>query len=137
MSRARKIIVVLLILLAGVLAGVTLLALYRMPWLQVVATLSAFLVLVEALNKLERADPFNGAKGLMPRLRGLGWLFMPWAWRRERVVIVLKIFGWGLLALGAAGYVARIYIATPTFPPDVAVIAGFAVLIVRSRLKEG
>lgn len=108
-----------------------------MNWMQIVAAAAAAVVLAEALNKLERADPFDGRRGLAPRLWGLAWLLAPWAWKRDRVVVGLKIVGWSLLALGAAGYLVRLFLPVPWFPPDVAVIAGFAVLIVRSRVKEG
>lgn len=107
-----------------------------MTGLHVVVAVSAFVVLAEALNKLERADPFQGRRGLRVRLVALGWLFVPWAWSRPHVVVVLKVIGWFLLALGAGGYLVRLVLPVPWFYPDVAVIAGFAVLVVRSRLKE-
>jgi len=88
--------------------------------LQVLHMVSGLILLAESLNKLERTDPF--AKGLGLRLRIATWL---------------KVIAWCLLAAGGAGA-----LATPVFhlpPPtlqDVAVIFGFALLVVRSRLKE-
>jgi hypothetical protein len=128
---------VMLVVVATLLLGGTTLLLLDRPWPQRVAWFASWAILAEGLNKLERSDPFAGAVGWKPRLLGLLWLFVPWAWRRDRVVVVLKIFGWALLAVGAAGYIARLYINAPWFSPDVAVIAGFAILIVRSRVKEG
>jgi hypothetical protein len=136
----RALILLLAALLASVallLLGSTALLLAARPWPEVVGWFASWAVLAEALNKLERADPFNGATGWLPRVRGLACLLAPWAWKRDRVVVVLKIFGWALLAVGAAGYIVRLYLPVPWFSPDVAVIAGFAVLIVRSRVKEG
>lgn len=106
-------------------------ALYIVHWL------SGLVVLAEALNKLERTDLFDGRNGLWPRVAGLGWLFVPWRWRLARVVMVVKLAAWALLAIGGAGAVATPFMALekPSLQ-DLAVIAGFALLIVRSRLKE-
>lgn len=82
---------------------------------------AGFIVLAEALNKLERTAPC--AAGLTPR---------------ERVTVWLKGFAWLLLGLGGAGA-----LITPLLPlerptlQDVCVMLGFAVLIVRTRVKEG
>lgn len=103
-----------------------------MTWLHVLQMLASLVVLAEALNKIERSDVFEGHCGLRARLRASTWLLRPWAWRRQRVVTVLKVLGWACLSVGAAGSV----LTAPT-GPNVAVIGGFAVLIVRSRLKEG
>lgn len=100
-----------------------------------VLILSALVVMAEALNKLERCGPTR--PGLTPR---------------QRLVDSLKAIAWALLALGAGGALAG-----PVLPflgriPDwlavvvrfeqptldhVAVMLGFAVLIVRTRFKEG
>lgn len=101
--------------------------------LLVVHWVSAFVVLAEALNKIERTAPF--ARGLT---------------LRTRVVDTLKAVAWVLMAIGAAGELAGPVLAlagvspnsgfAPTAPPTVtatAVLAGFAVLIVRTRVKEG
>lgn len=108
-----------------------------MSWLSVIHFAAGVIVVAEALNKLERADLFDGRRGLLPRLGSLCWLVTPWRWKRERVVQVIKTIGWALLALGGAGALATplIHLDRPTLQ-DVAVIAGFALLIVRSRLKE-
>lgn len=81
---------------------------------------SGFLVLAEALNKLERTSPL--ARGLQPKARAAAWL---------------KALAWALLAMGGAGALVTplLHLEAPTLQ-DVAVITGFAVLIVRSRLKE-
>lgn len=84
--------------------------------------MAGFIVLAEALNKLERTAPCRPGT--------LGW--------RVRITEWLKGFAWLLLGLG--GVVALI---TPFLPverptlPDVCVLLGFAVLIVRTRVKEG
>lgn len=78
-------------------------------------------ILAEALNKLERTAPC--AHGLS---------------RRQRVLQWLKGVAWILLALGAAGVIAG-----PIFGNDLrnfreaCMYAGFVVLIVRTRIKEG
>lgn len=94
--------------------------------------LAGLVVLAEALNKLERTCPLA---------RGLIW--------HERLVSSLKAIAWGLLALGAgcavaaplllamglhSGYLLRL--EHPTLA-ETAVLVGFAVLIVRTRIKEG
>jgi hypothetical protein len=93
---------------------------------------AAIVVLAEALNKIERADLFAGRNGLRDRALAALWLLAPWAWKRPHVVTVLKVIGWALLSTGAAGAVLE-----PPSGPDVAVLCGFAMLIVRSRVKEG
>lgn len=96
-----------------------------MTWLQIIHFTAGLLVLAEALNKLERTAPLR--PGIKPRERATEWL---------------KAVAWSLLALGGAGAViapALPYLLpaqTPTLP-DVCVIVGFAVLIVRTRVKEG
>lgn len=96
---------------------------------------SGCIVLAEALNKLERTAPFKS--GLTPR---------------QRVVDGLKALAWALLALGAAGAVITPFllptgmvgaVIVPLFQlerptlQDACVLVGFAVLIVRTRIKEG
>lgn len=96
-----------------------------MTWLQLIHFTAGLLVLAEALNKLERTAPLR--PGLKPRERATEWL---------------KAVAWSLLALGGAGAVIApalpflLPAQTPTLP-DVCVIVGFAVLIVRTRVKEG
>ena len=78
-------------------------------------------VVAEALNKLERTAPCR--PGLVPHARMVAWL---------------KAIAWGLLALGGAGALVGPWLRpTPPTLADVCVIAGFAVLIVRTRFKEG
>lgn len=83
--------------------------------------LAALVILAEALNKAERTAPLRA--GLRPR---------------ERLTEALKALAWALLALGAGGGLAGPFLNQP--PPtlaDACVAAGFAVLIVRTRVKEG
>ena len=105
-----------------------------MSALQIIQLLAAFIVIAEACNKLERTNPF--APGIS---------------RHDRLVHGLKALAWTLLALGA--FCALI---SPLLVPlgmrsstsqlithyepslaEVCVMAGFAVLIVRTRVKEG
>lgn len=89
--------------------------------LAIVHWISGVIVLAEALNKLERTNPVR--RGLRPR---------------ERITEALKALAWALLAVGGAGAVI-----TPLLPlehptlQDACVLLGFAVLIVRTRVKEG
>lgn len=102
--------------------------------IQLIHWLAGIVVLAEALNKLERTAPFAAGLSL-----------------RKRVVDFLKALAWLLLAIGAGGAVAtpllislgihatpfdHITHAHPTFA-ETAVLLGFAVLIVRTRVKEG
>lgn len=87
----------------------------------VVHWLAGLVVLAEALNKLERVSPLAPGLGV-----------------RARVVDVLKTLAWLLLALGAGGaLITPLLGLAPATLQDVAVLAGFAVLIVRTRVKEG
>jgi hypothetical protein len=103
-------------------------ALYILHWL------AGFIVLAEALNKLERTAPF--APGLT---------------NHRRIVDGLKALAWVLLAIGAGGAVATpilgamdVHSSTsqmlvhqaPSFA-ETAVLLGFSVLIIRTRVKEG
>lgn len=84
--------------------------------------LAGFIVLAEALNKLERTAPCR--RGCM------GW--------RARTTEWLKAIAWALLAVAGAGA-----LVTPMLPlerptlQDVCAMVGFATLIVRTRVKEG
>lgn len=98
--------------------------------LQIIGALCAFIVLAEALNKIERADLWGGRTG-RARLGALAALLRPWSWQRDNVVTVLKVAGWCLMSVGAAGS-----LITRPNAPALCVLAGFALLIVRSRLKE-
>lgn len=102
--------------------------------LELLHMLAGLVVLAEALNKLERTSPC--APGLTPH---------------QRLVDGLKALAWALLALGAGGAVAApvllsLGVHSGSLPlmrlecPTVAetsVLLGFAVLIVRTRIKEG
>lgn len=81
--------------------------------------MAGLIVLAEALNKLERADP---------SITG------PW---REALVRWLKILAWMMLAVGGAGALVTPFlnIGKPGVQ-DAAMMIGFAVLILRTRLKE-
>lgn len=102
--------------------------------LQTLHWVAGLVVLAEALNKLERACPLAlGLSGC------------------ERLVQFVKALGWMLLALGAGGAVATPVLLSMGVPSshlpmlrleqptlaEVAVLTGFAVLIIRTRLKEG
>lgn len=103
--------------------------------LQIVHVLAGLVVLAEALNKLERVRPFA------PGMRA-----------HDRLVDGLKALAWLLLALGAGGALAApallafgvpetsanllMRLERPTLDQTL-VLLGFAVLIVRTRVKEG
>lgn len=103
--------------------------------LQILHWLAGLAVLAEALNKLERTCPLE---------RGLS--------RHARLLEVLKALAWLLLALGAAGALVTPLLLALGVPPahvsillhlerptlaETCVLLGFAVLIVRTRVKEG
>ena len=105
--------------------------------LQTIHWIAGLVVLAEALNKLERTAPCRA--GLSPRDRLTEWL---------------KALAWLLLALGGAGaFLSPLMPALPmqaigslwpllmpTQSPtlqDTCIVLGFAVLIVRTRVKEG
>ena len=83
--------------------------------------LCGVVVLTEALNKLERTAPCRA--GMRPR---------------ETVTEWLKALAWFLLAMGGGAAVAGPFLQLdkPTLG-DAAFALGFAVLIVRTRVKEG
>lgn len=106
-----------------------------MTTLQILHWLASLIVLAEALNKLERTAPC--ARGMTPH---------------QRLVDSLKALAWSLLALGAGGgviapallhlgvrpedYSELMRLERPTIA-ETAVMLGFAVLIIRTRVKEG
>lgn len=101
--------------------------------LQILHWLAGLIILAEALNKLERTHPL--AAGLR---------------RRQRLVDMLKVLAWTLLALGGGAAVAaplllvlgvhsgQLLLLRLEHPllAETAVLLGFAVLIVRTRIKE-
>lgn len=90
-------------------------------YLQIAHWIAGLIVLAEALNKLERTNPFQ-----------------PGLAARTRLVDGLKALAWALLAAGGAGAVVTplLPLEAPTLQ-DVCSLVGFAVLIVRTRIKEG
>jgi hypothetical protein len=98
----------------------------------VIQTVCALIVLAEALNKVERSDVFGGRRGFVDCAAGAAWLLVPWKWQRSHIVTVLKACGWSALSVGAAASMV-----TPATLAHLAVLGGFALLIVRSRVKEG
>jgi len=108
-----------------------------MIWIVLLHWLAGFVVLAEALNKLERTDLFDGQKGLWPRLGALSWLVTPWRWKRARVASAFKALGWACLSIGAAGAVVNplLHLDTPGIQ-DTAIMCGFALLVIRTRIKE-
>lgn len=105
-----------------------------MSALQIVYWVAAFITLAEALNKLERTSPFAPGMALC-----------------ERLVDGLKALAWSLLAIGAAwalispllmplGVHSAATQMLAHYEPslgEVCSAAGFALLIVRTRVKEG
>lgn len=102
---------------------------------QLLHAMAGLVVLAEALNKLERCAPFA---------HGLSW--------HDRLVDGLKALAWFMLAMGAAGALAAPVLRAMGLPVDAGgefsrlehptlaetlVLAGFAVLIIRTRVKEG
>jgi len=102
--------------------------------LQCIHWVAGLIVLAEALNKLERTTPC--APGLSPH---------------DRLVQALKALAWALLALGGARALITPFLEElgirssttqlithykPSFA-EIAVMVGFAVLIIRTRVKEG
>jgi hypothetical protein len=89
--------------------------------LQILHLLAGLVIVAEALNKMERTAPRRA--GLAARERATEWL---------------KALAWLLLALGGGGAVVTpiLHLEPPTFQ-DTCMAVGFAVLIVRTRVKEG
>ncbi len=104
-----------------------------MTTMQLIHWVCAFIVMAEALNKLERTTPFAN-----------GMCF------RSRLVTALKAMAWLLMAMGAGGALIGPFLQpmgiVPNIPlfahlapslAEVCTMAGFAALIIRTRLKEG
>lgn len=102
--------------------------------LQITHWFAGLIVLAEALNKLERTAPF--APGMTAH---------------DRLVDGLKALAWLLFSIGSGGAVVTpllLYAGVHVNPweridhqhpslAETAVLLGFAVLIVRTRVKEG
>lgn len=102
---------------------VSLAAVYMAPVFAWVAYGAAFVILAESLNKLERTQ-FRTIFGLP---------------LRQQAALILKIAAWLLLAWGSGGVLAD-FLHFTNNPPDMreaCFLLGFAVLIVRTRVKEG
>ena len=93
--------------------------------LHILLALAAVIVVAEGLNKLDRTNPLE--EGLCTRARACAWL---------------KGLAWLLLTLGAGIYLFEIafgasldsVLARQAGP---LVLLGFAVLVIRTRVKEG
>ncbi len=96
-----------------------------MSLMQILIIVAALVVLAEALNKVERTDP--RCRSLSPRMRLAEWL---------------KAIAWGLLATGSALYLGgaalggEIWLGLHEWAGPL-VLMGFAILVVRTRVKEG
>lgn len=93
--------------------------------LYVLVFVAAIVILAEALNKIERTNP--RCRGLTPRLRLAEWL---------------KAVAWSLLATGSALYMGAVLFGGSVRADwsewaGPLVLIGFAVLVVRTRVKEG
>jgi hypothetical protein len=81
---------------------------------------AGIVVLAEALNKLERTD-----------------LRCQWLTPRQRLITAMKAASWSAIALAAGGAIVgpMLQASSPTLG-DAAMMAGFAGLVIRSRLQE-
>ena len=105
--------------------------------LQLVHAVSGFIILAESLNKIERSQIFDDDVPATKRLVMLVRVFYPKRWTMRCVVTVVKVFGWAFLAAGGAGAIVLPLIdPSPPALSDVATTIGFALLIIRSRLRE-
>lgn len=106
-------------------------ALYTLHWI------AGFIVVAEALNKLERTDLFAKCRGRYPMVWGFAMLVMPWRWALEQAILVFKVIGWMLLAVCAGYAVMRplVHVRLPD-PEDTAGLVGIACLVIRARLLE-
>jgi hypothetical protein len=86
----------------------------------IVHALAGLIVLAEALNKLERTN-----------------LRCTWMTPRQRAITAMKAASWAAIAVASAGAAVGplMYSAVPSLA-DAAMMAGFAGLVVRSRLQE-
>lgn len=90
-------------------------------WAFWVHYLAGLVILAEALNKLDRVRRFHDCNSA-----------------RECTTEALKAVAWFLLALGGAGILVRpLLIGSAPTLESICTSIGFAVLIVRTRVKEG
>lgn len=85
----------------------------------VIHALAGFIVLAEALNKLDRSAPLR--RGLTPR---------------QRVLEIMKAAAWSFLALGAGGAMVGPLMNVVPGSADACTMIGFAIIVIRSRLQE-
>lgn len=102
--------------------------------IQTLHFVAGFVVLAEALNKLDRTDPCACDLDLRERvtewLKGIAWVLLA-------LGSFVAVFGPVLISVGVQSSEApllRLETATLT---ETSVLLGFAVLIVRTRVKEG
>lgn len=105
-----------------------------MNTLQIIHWVAAFIVMAEALNKMERTAPFASGLTVCQRIVDLG-----------------KATAWLLMALGAGGALIAplmepMRVQSPVYQSlahtapslaEVCMMGGFALLIIRTRFKEG
>lgn len=95
--------------------------------LHTINCLAGLIVVAEAMNKLHRTAPC--APGLTAHLR---------------IVAILKACAWLLLGFGGGAFLFAPVFAilqptgiAPTSLAETAIVLGFAILIIRTRVKEG
>ena len=91
-----------------------------MTALALINWIAGFIVLAEALNKLERTVLFARGRST-----------------REFIVNALKCAGWVLLALGSGGVVIAPVLGLSNVPAYESIFnVGFALLVLRTRVRE-
>lgn len=103
--------------------------------LQCVHWMAAMVVLAEGLNKLERTAPFRPGIDMHTRivdsLKAMAWCLLTIGAGGGAIAPALAWLGIDQIAAGTLMRVER-----PTLA-ETSVMLGFAVLIVRTRIKEG
>jgi hypothetical protein len=106
-----------------------------MSTLHILHALAALVVLAEAINKLLRCDPL--ARGMCAHTRTVDAL-KALAWYLLALAAIDALIGTALIAAGSGPLsTTLITIGEQPTPGHVAALAGLAVLIVRTRIKEG
>ncbi len=81
---------------------------------------SALIVIIEALNKLERYDPFQKMKSV-----------------KQMLIFWMTSAAWVALAVGSAGALVMPFLSIkPKLTADAFVLIAFAALLVRARLYQ-